>query len=88
MADYQGGSTTLDLWEDGMSDGLDPRVPRARRLLHELTQAVALEVGTAELLPLQPAGSPDRDLLEGELAVAAQLLTQRTERLRSALQDA
>jgi hypothetical protein len=87
MADYQGVSTTLALWEEGMSDGSDPRLPRARLLLHELTQAVSVVVGAAELLPLQPAGSPERDALEGELAVAAQLLTQRTERLRSALHD-
>ena len=87
MADDQGVSTTLAPWKDSMSDGLDQRLPRARMLLHELTQAVSVVVGTAELLPLQPAGSPERDALEGELAVAAQLLTQRTERLRCALHD-
>ena len=70
-----------------MGDGSEPWVLQARRLLHELTQAVAVVVGTAELLPLQPAGSPERDVLEGELAVAAQLLIQRTERLRSVLHE-
>ena len=76
-----------DAWDDGMTNSLEQRVRHARSVLHELTQAVAMVVGAAELLPLQPAGSVERHALEGDLALAAQLLTQRTERLRSVLRN-
>jgi hypothetical protein len=85
MADYQHGSTTLRPRPEGPDDALEPPALAARKRLHELTQAVALVVGMVELLPLHAAGSPERAAIERELAVAAGMLTARTERLRDAL---
>ncbi len=86
MADYDDRDTALELATDGADDALVERLRRARALLHELSQAVALVAGTVELMPFQPADSPERGVLERELALAAQLLVQRTERLQLTLQ--
>ncbi|HLI25711.1 MAG TPA: hypothetical protein VKZ60_01485 [Chloroflexota bacterium] len=69
----------------GARCGASRVLAEGRHALHRLAQAVAVVVGTAELLPLQPAGSPRRALLEQELAAAITLLVERTEQLRDVL---
>ncbi|MBI3964338.1 MAG: hypothetical protein HY329_01785 [Chloroflexi bacterium] len=81
----QSGSMTTESVDLSASDLV---VRRGRSALHELAQAVTLVVGAIELLDLMGDNPDIRGKLLPELQEGAQLLVERTERLRSVLHGA